>query len=109
LTPRAVATVVVFAVVAAAAPASAQQAQWAAMPRMDLQAQYAGPLRDTIIQRWRDPKYGTICYLYLPILVEHSPPAENGGYVTYGANTLGSISCLPMADVPVPEPRPQGR
>jgi hypothetical protein len=92
-----------------AAPACAEQVQWAAMPRMELQAQYAGPLRDTIVQRWRDPKYGTICYLYLPILVEHAPPPEDGGYVTYGANTLGSISCLPAAGIPVPAPRPKGR
>jgi hypothetical protein len=92
-----------------AAPACAQQAQWAAMPRMELQAQYAGPLRDTIIQRWRDPKYGTICYLYLPILVEHAPPRKNGGYVTYGANTLGSISCLPQPDILQPAPHPKGR
>jgi hypothetical protein len=99
----------VVAFLGLAAPACAQQAQWAAMPRMELQGQYAGPLRDTIIQRWRDPKYGTVCYLYLPILVEHAPPPENGDYVTYGANTLGSISCLPQPDIPQPAPHPKGR
>ncbi len=106
--PRAVAAVLAAVLVAMATPVSAQQAQWTAMPRMELEAQYAGPLRDTIIQRWRDPKYGTICYLYLPILVEHTPPPANG-YVTYGANTLGSISCLPQPDIPLPAPRPKGR
>lgn len=61
---------------------------------MQLQAQYAGPLKDTVIQRWRDPVDGTICYVYLPILVQHSPSTATG-LVQYGANGIGSISCLP--------------
>jgi hypothetical protein len=64
------------------------------MPRMGLERQFAGPLQDTIIQRWRDPGDGTICYVYLPITAQHSPPVE-GGYVQYGPNTIGTISCLP--------------
>lgn len=63
------------------------------MPRMELQGQYAGPLRDTIIQRLRDPVDGTICYVYLPITAPHTPPKESG-YVQYGPNMIGSISCL---------------
>jgi hypothetical protein len=61
--------------------------------RMHLEAQYAGPLQDTTIQRWRDPVDGTICYIYLPIAVAHAPgPA---GYVQYGAANIGSMTCFP--------------
>jgi hypothetical protein len=77
-------------------PASAQQQQaptWAQMPRMQLERQFAGPLQDTIIQRWRDPVDGMICYIYLPITASHSPPTQSG-YVQYGPNTIGSISCV---------------
>ena len=86
---------------AAAAPASAP-APTAATPArpqapqlsyMQLQAQYKGPLQDTVIQRWRDPIDGSICYVYLPVVVQHSPPTA-GGAVQYGSNTIGSISCL---------------
>ena len=68
---------------------------------MQLERQFAGPLRDTLIQRWRDPVDGTTCYLYLPILGAHSAPTASG-YVEYGANTIGSISCslAPKADPP---------
>ena len=72
------------------APAQAQQAP--PISRMKLESQYDGPLRDTIIQRWRDPVDGTICYIYLPILVQHG--AGPNGLVQYGPNTIGSISCL---------------
>lgn len=76
-------------------PAAAQQQAptWAQMPRMQLERQFAGPLQDTIVQRWRDPFDGTICYIYLPITAQHSPPTQSG-YVQYGANTIGSISCV---------------
>jgi hypothetical protein len=74
--------------------AHAQQAEWAKMPRMQLERQFAGPLQDTIIQRWRDPADGTICYIYLPFTAAHSPPQPNG-YVQYGSNTIGSVSCVP--------------
>lgn len=60
--------------------------------RMALQAQFAGPLKDTVIQRWQDPGDGTVCYIYLPVVVEHSAPTPTG-YVQYGANGIGSISC----------------
>jgi hypothetical protein len=64
------------------------------LPHMQLQGQYAGPLQDTIIQRWRDPVDGTVCYIYLPITVQHSPPTPSG-LVQYGVNGIGSISCIP--------------
>ncbi len=63
-----------------------------AMNYMQLQAQYRGPLQDTIIQRWRDPIDGRICYVYLPVVVQHSQPTPMG-LVEYGSNNIGSISC----------------
>lgn len=83
-------------VLPAASPAYAENATWSKLPHMQLQRQFAGPLQDTVIQRWRDPVDGTICYLYLPITAAHSAPTANG-YVQYGANTIGSLSCLPGA------------
>ncbi len=62
--------------------------------RMQVIAQYGGPLQDTLIQRLRDPIDGTTCYLYLPIAVHHTPPGAETGYVEYGGNMIGSISCF---------------
>lgn len=61
--------------------------------RMVLKAQFAGPLKDTVVQRWEDPATGNTCYIYLPVVVQHSPPTPTG-FVQYGANGIGSISCL---------------
>jgi hypothetical protein len=77
-------------------PQQPPQGAWAQLPRMQLERQFAGPLQDTIIQRWRDPADGTVCYIYLPITAQHSPPTGSG-YVQYGANTIGSISCVAPA------------
>jgi hypothetical protein len=74
------------------APASKQQ-EWAGLPTMLLEKIYRGPLRDTIIQRWRDPIDGSVCYLYMPISAPLLPPTADG-YVQYGANQIGSISCI---------------
>lgn len=63
--------------------------------RMQLESQYPGPLQDTTIQRWRDPVDGTVCYIYLPIAVAHSPGPN--GLVQYGAAHIGTISCFPQA------------
>ena len=91
---RLVLPALVSAVVLLPSPAArAQQQPWDQLPRMQLERQFAGPLQDTIIQRWRDPADGTICYIYLPITAAHTPPTASG-YVQYGANTIGSISCL---------------
>lgn len=73
-------------------PAQAQKLDWQTAPKMVLERQYAGPLMDTIIQRLRDPVDGTVCYVYLPISAAHGPRAENG-YVQYGPNAIGTISC----------------
>jgi hypothetical protein len=69
-----------------------QPTDWTKLPQMQLERQFAGPLQDTVIQRWRDPVDGTICYIYLPIRVTHSAP-DTSGYVQYGANPIGSMSC----------------
>lgn len=78
------------------APSSA----WEGLPRLQLEAQFAGPLRDTVIQRWRDPD-GAVCYVYLPITAPHSPPTASG-FVQYGSGTIGSISCMPASGGPKP-------
>jgi hypothetical protein len=62
---------------------------------MVLEAQYSGPLKDTLVQRWRDPQFGTVCYIYLPISVPHSQQQTASGFLDYGANSIGSISCYP--------------
>ena len=67
---------------------------WDKLPRMQLERQFAGPLQDTLIQRWRDPVDGMVCYIYLPISAQHSVPTA-AGFVQYGANVVGSISCTP--------------
>jgi hypothetical protein len=80
--------------------------EWANLPRMQLERQFAGPLQDTIIQRWRDPGDGTVCYIYLPITAAHTPPTQNG-FVQYGANGIGTISCLEAsAAAPLKKPPP---
>ena len=98
-------TILASAIVSALAPAASAQQQlpqqqpqgaWAQFPRMQLERQFAGPLQATIIQRWRDPVDGTVCYIYLPITAQHSPPTGSD-YVQYGANTIGSISCVAPA------------
>jgi hypothetical protein len=78
-----------------------QPSAWEHLPRMQLERQFAGPLQDTLIQRWRDPGDGTICYLYLPINVQHSEPGPTG-FVQYGANTIGSITCTQESAPPAP-------
>jgi hypothetical protein len=88
-------SLIVVAALLAPLPAAAQQAEWAKLPKMQLERQFAGPLQDTIIQRWRDPVDGTVCYIYLPITAAHTPPTQSG-YVQYGANTIGTVSCTAM-------------
>ena len=89
------ATIVVSAALSGSLAAHAQTgSEWAKLPRMKLERQFAGPLQDTVIQRWRDPVDGVVCYIYLPITAAHTPPTPTG-FVQYGANTIGSLSCLP--------------
>jgi hypothetical protein len=88
-----------------AQPPAPPQSVWRQLPRMQLERQFAGPLEDTIIQRWRDPADDTVCYLYLPITASHSQ-ALDSGYVQYGSNTIGSISCVAPARPPPPAAAP---
>ena len=67
--------------------------QWNQYPRMQLERTYAGPLQDTIVERWRDPIDGSVCFIYLPVTAQHSAPLPSG-FVQYGANAIGSISCV---------------
>lgn len=79
-------------------------------PFMRLEAQYAGPFRDTIIQRWRDPIDGRVCYLYLPVRVKHAPIKDKNEIVDYGRNNIGSISCsgpVMVRQAPHAAPQPQ--
>ena len=79
---------------------AAQKLEWQRAPRMQLERQFAGPLMDTIIQRLRDPVDGSICYIYLPISASHTEKTD-GGYVQYGPNTIGTISCT-VGAAPLP-------
>jgi hypothetical protein len=100
---------------APAAPKS--DGEWGGFPTMLLEKIYRGPLRDTIIQRWRDPIDGSVCYVYLPISAPLLPPQADG-YVQYGPNQIGSISCIHPTQVlqlwqggtmPPPVPAPATR
>ena len=82
---------------AASKPPATPKVKKPVFPHMQLQAQYAGPFADTLIQRWRDPIDGRICYVYLPANVKHAPMPADGGFLDYGANDIGSISCGPPA------------
>jgi hypothetical protein len=86
-------------------PAAAPPVIWEQMPRMLLQQQYAGPLKDTTIQRLRDPETNLICYVYLPFTAAHSPPTGTS-YVQYGPNVIGSISCVSPLSPPAAATRP---
>src|SRR5882724_9699733 len=81
-------------------PQQQQPTAWSQLPRMQLERQFAGPLQDTVIQRWRDPADGTVCYIYLPISAPHSLPTA-AGYVQYGSSSIGSISCSVAPPAPV--------
>ena len=72
------------------------QVTWEGLPRMQLEQMFAGPLQDTVVQRWRDPQTGTLCYLYVPFTVQHSDKTPTGA-VQYGPNNIGSISCTEPA------------
>jgi hypothetical protein len=104
----AAAAALLFPLAVAAQQPQQQPSEWAKLPHLQLERQFAGPLQDTIVQRWRDPVDGTICYIYLPITAAHSAPTP-AGYVQYGANTIGSISCLAPPEPASAAKRPPGR
>lgn len=85
------------------------------LPTMELQAQYQGPFEDTIIQRWRDPIDGRICYVYIPAQVDRER-RDDSPFLDYGNNAIGSISCGtaiqiidPRAVQPGNTPRPNAQ
>lgn len=88
-----------------AAPAPENQDGWSALPRMQVEAVFAAPLKDTVIQRLRDPIDGTICYIYSPIEVQHSQ-ASPSGFVSYGNMSIGSISCTASSVFAIPATPP---
>ncbi|NHK28894.1 hypothetical protein FF098_013310 [Parvularcula flava] len=77
---------------------------------MELQAQYQGPFEDTVIQRWRDPVDGSVCYLYIPAQVSREQ-RDDSPFLDYGSNNIGSISCitqqLALRSVPAQQGAPQ--
>ena len=78
-------------------PAQAQQPaaqSWESFPTMILEQVYRAPLRDTVIQRWRDPVNSVICYLYVPISTPFAPAQPGNTFVQYGPNNIGGISCV---------------
>ena len=77
--------------------AKAQQAPaqtWEGFPMVILEQVFRGPLRDTVIQRWRDPVNSIICYMYLPISAPLVAAQPGSNFVQYGPNIIGSISCV---------------
>jgi hypothetical protein len=92
------------------ASAEAQQAaaqSWDNFPPMILEQVYRAPLRDTIIQRWRDPANSIICYLYVPISTPFAQAQPGIGFAQYGANNIGSISCVNPTQLVQLAPTPQ--
>jgi len=68
-----------------------------------LEAQFAGPHQDTIIQRWTDKVKNNTCYLYIPVmiptLVSQDKNVQSDVLIKkspkiYGSNDIGSISCV---------------
>ncbi len=57
---------------------------------------FRGPLRDTVVQRLRDPVDGSTCFIYLPM---SAAVAAQGQFLVYGPNAIGSVSCFGPAHV----------
>ena len=80
--------------------ASASEA--AAVPvssAMEAEQQFAGPVSNTVIYRWRDPTNGSLCYVYVPTEAQYAS-SRASGFVKRAANTIGSISCIPPIVAP---------
>jgi hypothetical protein len=70
--------------------------RWDGLPPMVLERVFRGPLRDTVVQRWRDPVDNSVCFIYLPM---RAAIAGQGEQLVYGANTIGSLSCFSPGQV----------
>ncbi|HEV7455729.1 MAG TPA: hypothetical protein VGN96_03055 [Roseococcus sp.] len=94
----------------AAQPAQAPSNQWQELTPMVVERVFRGPLRDTLVQRLRDPVDGATCFIFLPM---SAGVTGQGQFLVYGPNTIGSISCFAPAQViqlqplaPPPPPPP---
>lgn len=76
-------------------------------PTMPLEGASRDPLRDTVVQRWRDPRDGRACFADNPI---PAPPLPGGRQVQCGPSTIRSVRCMHPARIvrivqpPTPEP-----
>lgn len=75
--------------------------RWEDFPVMTLERIFRGPLRDTVVQRWRDPVDGATCMIYVPLTAAFS---GQGQYLIYGPNSIGSISCFGPLPSAAPAP-----
>ena len=94
----------------APAPVMPAAPAWESFPAMFVERVYRGPLKDTIIQRWRDPVDGSVCYVYTPISSPFLQQTAGNPYAQYGPNSVGSISCVhPAQIVQLPPANARGR
>jgi hypothetical protein len=54
--------------------------------------QLRGPYKGTSIIKMRDSENGVTCYVYAPTSIPYRTPMRGG--VSYGSNSVGSISCV---------------
>lgn len=78
------------------AAAVAPSSQWEGLRPLVVERVFRGPLRDTVVQRLRDPVDGSTCFIYLPM---SAAVAAQGQFLVYGPNAIGSISCFGPAHV----------
>lgn len=54
--------------------------------------QLRGPYKGTSIIKMQDSENGVTCYVYAPTSIPYRTPMRGG--VSYGSNSIGSISCV---------------
>lgn len=59
---------------------------------LQYQGRFEGPYKGTSIIKLRDPDNGATCYVYAPSSIPYRTPMRGG--VSYGSNSIGSISCV---------------
>ena len=79
---------------ALAAEESQEPSSVAAASRMNVEQEFAGPIANTMIHRWRDPTDGTVCYVYVPVPPRQYAISRASGFVRQVPDTIGSISCV---------------
>lgn len=83
---------IIVSMTAVAAEPAAKAVPPPKLAPLTLTKQFAGPLQDTTIQRFVDSETGVLCYLYTPYTVRNA--RDESGNIVYGANNIGSISCV---------------